>query len=560
MDYITSSSSNSNQILGERNESLDDLPMTPRPTFRRYKPNRHIQIPIGDSECDSACLLPQSQDDEMYEEVEGVWSLRGVLNFLMVVGVLVLSTSYISCMNSPISAPVVLDFASLRGGGYHMNTSLLLFEPDGGVVEEERIIIIDAGMEEKARVTAMLENGEEGKREGEEIPDFTNPQVAGTAEENQEGETEIDKFIEASEEDEGIVEEDEEWNEITELLDSEVSLMKLLTVSNQVSEIPSSVAIALEKEDFVHESFKGGIFEAEKIPIGNVTDVYKNWDEGGKRLITSMDTESIIIKVVTGLLSIALLLWSIIAPMTPSGRRHRRNSRKSRKPKEKFIIAADEEEKQPFESATAHLGISGSLIAADEEEKKPFESATAHLGNSSSSWHLGISSLSQHQSQGAPVIELLCELEFPEMSTSHRRCGIKNNRDLELSEMSTSSLRRSCGIKNSREPELSEMSTSLTRSCGIKNSRELELSEMSTSSLRSCSIKKSRVIDPQVSSKPVHVPSPAFWHTSNSYTDERKQSMKKKKREIGNSEGKNVLTTPLTVRRSSRIRNRAFSP
>ncbi|XP_065868808.1 uncharacterized protein [Euphorbia lathyris] len=412
-----------------------------------------------------------------------------------------------------------------------MNTSLLLYEPDGG-------------MQKKARVIAMLENGEEGEGkgegEGEEIPDFTNPQLAGTAEENQEGEAEIPTFIEASEEDEGIVEEDEECNEITELLDSEVSLIKLLTVSNQVSEIPS-VAIALEKEDFVHESFKGGIHEAEKIPIGNVTHVYKNWDEGGSDTIKSMDTESII-KIVTGLLSIVLLLCSIIAPMAPSGRRHRPKSRKSRKPKEKFIsslIAADEEEKQPFESATAHLGISGSPIAADEEEKKPFESATAHLGNSSSSWHLGISSLSQHQSRGAPVIELLCEIEFPEMSTSslRRSCGIKNNRDLELSEMSTSSLRRSCGIKNSREPELSEMSTSLTRSCGIK---------------------KSRVIDPQVSSKPVHVPSPAFSHTSTSYTDERKQSMKKKGKDTGNAEGKNVLATP--VRRSARIRNRALSP
>ncbi|XP_065868535.1 uncharacterized protein [Euphorbia lathyris] len=297
----------------------------------------------------------------------------------MVVGVLVLSTSYISGMNSPISAPVVLDFGSLRGGGYHMNTSLLLFEPYGRVIEEERTIVIDAGMEDKARVTTMLENGEEGEGEGE-------GEVAWTAGENQEGETEIHAFIEVIEEDERIVEEEEECNEITELLDSEVSLMKLLTVSNQVSEIPS-VAIALEKEDFVHESFKGGIHEAEKIPIGNVTHVYKNWDEGGsdtiKSFITSMDTESII-KIVTGLLSIVLLLCSIITPMAPSsGRRHRRKSRKSRKPKEKFIsslIAADEEEKQPFESATAHLGISGSLIAADEEEKKPFESATAHLG------------------------------------------------------------------------------------------------------------------------------------------------------------------------------------
>ncbi|WCJ40883.1 hypothetical protein M5689_021782 [Euphorbia peplus] len=547
--------------------------LSPRPTFLRYKPNRRLQMllqretaekeggneadsecdssssscgsvpqsqsdQIGDkenerenngpeSECDSACscaLLPRSQGDEIsdsddefeFEEVKDGrgWSLRGAFKVFMVLFLLVISTLYISTMNSPTPSPVVLAVSGVRDG-YHMmhnrvyeyaNQSRLSYGRHDRIIEEEKAV--DVRMEEESSnefkekendrvVEEMAEDGVGEEEEEEEIVEL-----------EEEGEGEVDDTFEAGDDEEIFeLQQEEEWVEIMDSVDGSNILdfsdpeIEEVSLFEQVVEEPSSVvADALEKERFVPESIIEGIFERERVPIGNVTDdVHRIEDVGGNNMIKGIETVQIESVLKAAVIAFFVVLSSFIAS--------RVHSRKSRIAREKNTsptsppvvdepcfesVSAHEEEKRPIESASAaaaDFGIPKSLMNAMEEASKGTKERPSV-------------SLSR-ESRAAPIIELLGELELSEMSTSLRSCGIKNSKVFEI--------------------EVNSISVSMEKA--------------------------------KIGTKPLHVST----FSSLSYPDEKKQPMKKKEKE-GDTEGKNMLTTPTPIRRSSRIRNRALSP
>ncbi|KAH1048100.1 hypothetical protein J1N35_038884 [Gossypium stocksii] len=130
--------------------------LSPRPQFLRYNPSRRKEIFLrlemeekeGDDETDtvssdhsSLASSPSQEDEEIGDEYESLleqedeesdteckeeaeeevaWSMRGVLKYFILSIVLLLSTSYISSMNSPVSAPAfeapILGFHNLSFG------------------------------------------------------------------------------------------------------------------------------------------------------------------------------------------------------------------------------------------------------------------------------------------------------------------------------------------------------------------------------------------------------------------------------------------------------------
>ncbi|GLT49024.1 hypothetical protein SLA2020_226100 [Shorea laevis] len=183
--------------------------LSPRPQFLRYNPNRRIEIfqrlkveaeeeddgvSFSSSEIESKkesdeedglinsnssvvssteCHLEleneeydETEDDFEEVEEEKGWSLRGILQFLLVSVVLVLSTSYISSMNSPTQSPDSHAFKSLREGYDKFQTHLcdILLGLDGGYhIVDERAQMGQLGLNHTVQDEEMTENGDVGK-------------------------------------------------------------------------------------------------------------------------------------------------------------------------------------------------------------------------------------------------------------------------------------------------------------------------------------------------------------------------------------------------------------
>lgn len=166
--------------------------LSPRPKFLRYMPNRRREIFLrrekeikggkdetyistsgsfefgkaSEEESDSVCgrgSLPSSregslqQEDEELEEIEEVEEERGrslkrVLEFLVWSFLFVLSTFYISSMNSPATSPSLQSFEGLNKGGYlkilnHTSEALLAMRLESGsdIWDQAEEIQLDLG-------------------------------------------------------------------------------------------------------------------------------------------------------------------------------------------------------------------------------------------------------------------------------------------------------------------------------------------------------------------------------------------------------------------------------
>ncbi|KAJ6427472.1 hypothetical protein OIU84_022968 [Salix udensis] len=175
--------------------------ISPRPRFLRYKPHRLRDIILrreneAREESSSCCggslesnndkdvedelgtssLADGTQEDDVekegvdeneeeFEEVEEerCWSLKGVLKFLLLLVVLVLSNSYISSMNSPTPSPVMQAFGNPKNGSHMIQDHAYgddeldeAVEKQNG--ESEVLKIVEA--EEKETVEGFAEGGE----------------------------------------------------------------------------------------------------------------------------------------------------------------------------------------------------------------------------------------------------------------------------------------------------------------------------------------------------------------------------------------------------------------
>ncbi|KAJ6308957.1 hypothetical protein OIU76_018534 [Salix suchowensis] len=134
-----------------------------------------------------------------FEEVEEerCWSLKGVMKFLLLLVVLVLSNSYISSMNSPTPSPVMQAFGNPKNGSHMIQDHAYGFVNDLVSGNRDYILVQNgAGIDEKE----MMDYEAAGE---DEYDDELDEPV-----EKQNGESEVLKIVEAEEKEaiEGFVE------------------------------------------------------------------------------------------------------------------------------------------------------------------------------------------------------------------------------------------------------------------------------------------------------------------------------------------------------------------
>uniref|UniRef100_A0A6N2M7D9 Uncharacterized protein n=1 Tax=Salix viminalis TaxID=40686 RepID=A0A6N2M7D9_SALVM len=268
--------------------------ISPRPTFLRYKPHRLRDIFLrreneAREESSSCCggslesnndkdvedelgtssLADGTQEDyvekegvdeneEEFEEVEEerCWSLKGVLKFLLLLVVLVLSNSYISSMNSPTPSPVMQAFGNPKNGSHMIQDHAYGFVND--LVSGNRdytMVQNGAGIDEKE----MMDYEAAGEDEYDDELD--------EAVEKQNGESEVLKIVEAEEKEtiEGFAEggEIEAKERAPEMVEaSDVSDECLTNVVAMNHELHITEATTMSESPFIND---GGWFSGYNI-------------------------------------------------------------------------------------------------------------------------------------------------------------------------------------------------------------------------------------------------------------------------------------------------------
>ncbi|KDP40851.1 hypothetical protein JCGZ_24850 [Jatropha curcas] len=553
--------------------------LSPRPKFLRYNPNRRqaillkrenqakqgkdrltisdngsveiekgideIEVDLASS-CGSLAFCSKEADlNKEFEEIdesddefdeERSWNLKGVLKVLILLAILVISTSYISSMNSPTPSPVVQAVVGLKDGYRKIQDHVYEFVKNGkckmgfvdidGIKKDEMIEDVNIGggggevddeaeyrnelnemvdiKSEESKVLEMVENelNEGGKSEdlviqGGEIADQSelNEIVDVKVEESK-----VLQVVENQLNGGGENEDLEMQGEVADCIDLEMGISDEIAANSELQALESVGVVEIPLTIVSNDEYeiKEEIFNREMVEIGNITEdkneheiAIDEAEEGTEKegIIKHMETESII-KAVFGFSLFSSIFASLVLGL------HFRKNRIARKgaypvadsyidskiPEKCSSVIANKEVKQTVDPVSfANSNSSMNSLEEEEDSKQTYES------------------------RAPPSIELLGELVVEEMSISLRNCGIK--------------------------------------------SRIIE------SEVSSHSVSMEKGISSKANSVPVRL-QPAFSDISNmyfpSYSDKRKIA-KKQDEEVNNV----MVATPL--RRSSRIRNRTIA-
>ncbi|MBA0663752.1 hypothetical protein Goklo_003844 [Gossypium klotzschianum] len=508
--------------------------LSPRPQFLRYNPSRRKEIFLrlemegkeGDDGADtvssgnsSLASSPSQEDEEIGDEYESLleqedeesdteceeeaaeevaWSLRGVLKYFLLSVVLLLSTSYISSMNSPVSAPAfeapVLGFHNLSFGigegfevgykfldGKQEHLGLLSFTQAiaDEVIEEEmtenasmghivnvsleledRIVEAEEMVEEENKKACeegliMMEEASEELAENIELQEIeeTGEQIEDVKEDGETHDVIVEELVETGEVfDEMVRDIEQQGQQTAEVVvflqgDHQASLLSEGTDSSEEIRV-----VPKETSDMV---------QSQIMRFRNAASVLEKWSESLalnlqevnplKGLNQRMGTE-VFLKVAFGVLTIS----AIVASFALGSNIRRKGTAAS---KQSSLV--DKQSTQPAAKEKPSLPL-------PVEREEPKELAIPNT----------MSLITSAVESGAPSVELLAEFEVGVISRSLKSSAISSRMNDEVSSSHSYSSAKDLGNKDHQQG-FSEMSavnsTSSERSTAKKKHLGKEL-------------------------------------------------------------------------------------
>ncbi|MBA0871329.1 hypothetical protein Goshw_024332 [Gossypium schwendimanii] len=510
--------------------------LSPRPQFLRYNPSRRKEIFLrlemegkeGDDGADtvssdnsSLASSPSQEDEEIGDEYESLleqedeesdteceeeaeeevaWSLRGVLKYFLLSVVLLLSTSYISSMNSPVSAPAfeapILGFHNLSFGigegfevgykfldGKQEHLGLLSFTQAiaDEVIEEEmtenasmghiinvsleledRIVEAEEMVEEENRKACeeeliMMEEASEELAENIELQEIeqTGEQIEDVKEDGETHDVILEELVETGEVFDEMVRDIEQQGQQT------AEVVVFLQGDHQASLLSEGTDSSEEIRVVPKETSDTDMVQSQIMRFRNAVSVLEKWSESLalnlqevnplKGLNQRMGTE-VFLKVAFGVLTIS----AIVASFALGSNIRRKGTAAS---KQSSLV--DKQSTQPAVKEKPSLP----LPVEREETKELAIPNTMPL-------------ITSAVESGAPSVELLAEFEVGVISRSLKSSAISSRMNDEVSSSHSYSSEKDLGNKDHQQgfSEMSSVnSTSSERSTAKKKHLGKEL-------------------------------------------------------------------------------------
>ncbi|TYJ13753.1 hypothetical protein E1A91_A10G071300v1 [Gossypium mustelinum] len=510
--------------------------LSPRPQFLRYNPSKRKEIFLrlemegkeGDDEADtvssdnsSLASSPSQEDEEIgdkYEslleqedeesdteceeeaEEEVAWSLRGVLKYFLLSVVLLLSTSYISSMNSSVSAPAfeapILGFHNISFGigegfeigykfldGKQEHLGLLSFTQAiaDEAIEEEMTEnasmghIVNVGLELKDRIVEAEELVEEENKKACEEELIMMEEASEELAENIELQ-EIDETGEKIEDvkedgethdviEEELVETGEVFDEMARDIEQQgqqtAEEVGFLQGDHQASLLSEGTDSSEEIREVPKETSDTDIVQTQVMRFRNAVSKLEKWSESLalnlqevnplKGLNQRMGTE-VFLKVAFGVLTIS----AIVASFALGSNIRRKGTAAS---KQSSLV--DKQSTQPAVKEKPSLPL-------PVEREEPKELAIPNT----------MPLITSAVESGAPSVELLAEFEVGAISRSLKSSAISSRMNEEMSSSHSYSSEKELGNKDHQQcfSEMSAVnSTSSERSTAKKKHLGKEL-------------------------------------------------------------------------------------
>ncbi|XP_050235146.1 uncharacterized protein LOC126683328 isoform X2 [Mercurialis annua] len=387
----------------QENYVLDDY-HSPRPQFLRYKPIRRREMFLETENEVKETKMEEMVDDSDDEEFDGVdekigcWGLRGVLKVVFLMSVLVFSSLYISCMNTPTPSPAVVSFKNgcrvIEDHVYGLVKSLesgnlFLVGTEGS---ELGFSVVDVNVHEldydKDELDVEVLSGK--------IEDFGLFSEGGEDEIVDES---LDMVIEVESAEVGDGSSDLEIAVVDGFLEAEVSETPLEIVSSVVDDIEKNKEVA-------HVPTKSEFFEAE-----------------AKRITEDMENWIIIVCSVILFLTLGVHFVKIIKEMKAS---------KAAKKRSKLLAYEVDEHIEQSVSLTNSMSLLADEVDEHIEQPVSLSHSMSLIDDEYSD---------QTDESRAPTAELLGDIVVGEMSSSRNSCGMRGRViENEMSSNSVSSM------------------------------------------------------------------------------------------------------------------------